>query len=119
MQCLLNRKARILLEMKAFFDLKHTVLADEIDAQRHVHNLRYVQWTLWAAGQHSEACGWQRESALKQGFGWVVRSHDVKYRAPAREHDQIIVRTWVSEIAKFASRRKYVCLLYTSPSPRD
>lgn len=94
--------------MKAFFDLKHTVLADEIDAQRHVHNLRYVQWTLWAAGQHSEACGWQRESALKQGFGWVVRSHDVKYRAPARENDQIIIRTWVSEIAKFASRRKYV-----------
>lgn len=94
--------------MKPFFDLQHTVLAEEIDAQDHVHNLRYLQWTLWAAGQHSELCGWDRKSALKAGFGWVVRNHDIKYRAPARGGDAIVVRTWINQIQRFASTRKYV-----------
>ena len=94
--------------MLPFFDFQHTVEADEIDAQGHVHNLRYLQWTLWAAGEHSRAGGWDAARALRQGVGWVVRSHDVTYRAAALAGDQITVRTWVSEIAKFASRRKYL-----------
>ena len=94
--------------MKPFFDLEHAVLEEEIDTQDHVHNLRYLQWTLWAAGEHTKACGWDRASARESGFGWVVRSHDIKYRAPARRDDQIVVRTWISEIARYASRRKYV-----------
>lgn len=94
--------------MKAFFDYHHTVTDDEIDAQNHVHNLRYLQWTLWAAGAHTRDHGWDSKADLERGFGWVVRSHDVTYRAAAAERDQIIVRTWVSDIAKFASRRKYV-----------
>lgn len=94
--------------MKAFFDFHHTVTGDEIDAQNHVHNLRYLQWTLWAAGAHTRDGGWDSEAELARGFGWVVRSHDATYRAAAVADDEIIVRTWVSEIAKFASRRKYV-----------
>lgn len=96
--------------MTEYFDFTHTVQSDEIDAQGHVHNLRYLQWTLWAAGAHTRSRGWDAERALREGFGWVVRSHDVTYRAAAMEGDYITVRTWVSEIAKFASRRKYaVC----------
>lgn len=90
-----------------FFDLSHTVTADEIDSQGHVHNLRYLQWTLWAAGEHSKAAGWDAAAALREGFGWVVRSHDVTYRAAARMGDAITIRTWVSDIERFASRRKY------------
>ncbi len=48
------------------------------------------------------------KAELQRGFGWVVRSHDATYRAAAIGGDEIVVRTWVSEIAKFASRRKYV-----------
>ncbi|MFK8115443.1 MAG: acyl-CoA thioesterase [Rubripirellula sp.] len=96
--------------MSDYFDFRHTVAADEIDAQGHVHNLRYLQWTLWAAGAHSAACGWDAADALRCGFGWVVRGHEVTYRAAAMENDELIVRTWVSDVAKFASRRKYaVC----------
>lgn len=54
----------------AFFDLHHTVADDEIDAQQHVHNLRYLQWTLWAARDHSAAEGWDAAAALKDGLGW-------------------------------------------------
>jgi len=94
--------------MKPYFDLLHTVTADEIDAQMHVHNLRYLQWTLWAAGKHSAKCGWDSEEALRRGLGWVVRKHDVTFRAAAVADDQIVVRTWVAEVAKYAARRKYV-----------
>lgn len=91
-----------------FFDFQHTVADDEIDAQGHVHNLRYLQWTLWAAGAHSRSYGWDAASELERGFGWVVRSHDVTYRAAALAGDEIVVRTWVSDLAKFASNRKYL-----------
>jgi acyl-CoA thioester hydrolase len=94
--------------MTKFFDFQHAVTDDEIDAQGHVHNLRYLQWTLWAAGAHTKACGWDAAAALEDGFGWVVRNHDVTYRAAALAGDEITVRTWVSDIAKFASRRKYL-----------
>ena len=91
-----------------YFDIHHTVTSDEIDAQGHVHNIRYLKWTLCAAGRHSKAVGWDESTALKDGFGWVVRNHDVTYRAAAMEGDEIIIRTWLSDIQRFASRRKYV-----------
>lgn len=94
--------------MNAVFDLCHSVADEEIDAQNHVHNLRYLQWTLWAAGKHSAACGWNSAAELERGFGWVVRSHDVTYKAAAMANDDLVVRTWVSEVSRFASRRKYV-----------
>ena len=93
--------------MKSYYDLKHRVEDAEIDAQQHVHNLRYLQWTLWAAGEHTRAGGWDAEDALEKGFGWVVRSHDITYRAAALAGDELIVRTWVSEVSRFASKRKY------------
>ena len=94
--------------MHAFFDYPHTVVDAEIDAQGHVHNLRYLQWTLWAAGAHTRALGWDDQADLERGFGWVVREHEVTYRAAALAGDSLIIRTWVSDLAKFASRRRYV-----------
>src|SRR6056297_3442265 len=94
--------------MSPFFDFHHTVLPEEIDAQGHVHNLRYLQWTLGAAGAHTADCGFDSKAALEAGFGWVVRSHDITYRAAALAGNEITIRTWISEIERFASRRQYV-----------
>lgn len=96
------------MPMTTVFDLYHTVDEDEIDAQKHVHNLRYLQWTLWAAGKHSAECGWDSAAELQRGFGWVVRSHEVTYKAAALESDDLVVRTWVSDLSRFASRRKSI-----------
>ena len=100
--------------MAKYFDLEHCVADEEIDAQQHVHNLRYLQWTLWAAGEHTRAGGWDAKAALKEGFGWVVRHHEITYRAAAVANDELVIRTWVSEVSRFASKRKYaIC------RPRD
>lgn len=96
------------LPVTAYFDLHYTVADAEIDAQQHVHNLRYLQWTLWAARDHSAAWGWDAAAKLELGIGWVVRSHDITYRAAALAGDEIIVRTWVSELGRVASRRRFL-----------
>ncbi len=97
--------------MTVFFDLCHRVEDDEIDGQGHVHNLRYLQWTLWAARDHAAACGWDSPRALQQDhIGWVVRDHQITYRASALAGDEVVVRTWVEELGRFSSTRKYaVC----------
>ncbi len=80
----------------------------EIDSQGHVHNLRYLYWTLGAASAHVAQLGWDSKAALDDGFGWVVRNHDVKYSAAALAGDDLIIRTWVSDVSQFASMRKYL-----------
>lgn len=91
-----------------YFDYQHTVADEEIDAQQHVHNLRYLQWTLWAAGEHTKSIGWDAKAGLERGVGWVVREHEVKYRAAALAGDDVVVRTWVHDLQRYASRRKYL-----------
>ena len=97
--------------MTAYFDVHHTVEADEIDGQGHVHNLRYIAWSLRAAARHSAAIGWDGESMFERfGSGWVVRSHDIVYRLAAFEGDPIVVRTWIADVARHAAtRRSVIC----------
>ncbi len=95
------------LNMESVFQYRHCVTADEIDSQQHVHNLRYLQWTLWAAHAHSAAGGWDSAAALKQGVGWVVRSHDIVYRAAAFAGDELTILTWISEMNDVAITRRY------------
>jgi acyl-CoA thioester hydrolase len=93
--------------MLDYFDFHHVVADEEVDAQQHVHNLRYLQWTLWAARDHNAASGWDAAAALGDGFGWVVRDHEITYRAAAFGGDEIVVRTWVSDIRRYACRRSF------------
>lgn len=93
--------------MQSVFQYRHCVTEDEIDSQQHVHNLRYLQWTLWAAHAHSKAGGWDSAAALQRGVGWVVRSHDIVYRAAAFFGDELTIVTWVSEMNDIAITRRY------------
>jgi acyl-CoA thioester hydrolase len=94
--------------MDPVYQYSHCVTQDEIDQQQHVHNLRYLQWTLWAAHAHSAAAGWDSAVALRGGVGWVVRSHDITYRSAAFAGDEFIIQTWVSELHASTLRRRYV-----------
>ncbi|TVQ02392.1 MAG: acyl-CoA thioesterase [Planctomycetaceae bacterium] len=94
--------------MNDSFQYNHTVTPDEIDQQDHVHNLRYLRWTLSAAHAHSAAGGWDSQAQLQRGIGWVVRSHDITYRAAALAGDELVVQTWLSEVTPMAIRRRYV-----------
>lgn len=89
------------------FDHHHAVAPEEIDELDHVNNLRYLEWTQVAARAHSAAVGWPLARYLELGAAWVVRSHAIEYLRPARRDDAVVVRTWVTEMGKIHSLRRY------------
>jgi len=88
------------------FTLQFTIPQNAIDENGHVNNVVYVQWMQDAAVRHYESIG---GTALMQGTGatWVVREHRIEYLLPAFAGDEIEVRTWVENIRKVRSLRKY------------
>lgn len=98
--------------MSEYFDQPHVVGDDEIDAQQHVHNLRYLQWSLWAAGGHTRQLGLDTAAELDRGYGFVVREHSAVYRAAALAGERLVIRTWLSQIDRHSSWRKsFICRL--------
>jgi acyl-CoA thioester hydrolase len=95
-----------------FLDERH-VVSSEIDLMGHVNNIEYLRWTQRAAVRHSDAQGWTTEDYLRLGQGWVVRSHQIEYRQPALLGDAIIVRTWVADMKKVTSLRRFQILRAT------
>lgn len=93
--------------METFFDHKITVGPSSIDDNGHVNNVEYVQWMQDAATAHATALG---TIQVLSSFNatWVVREHRVKYLKPAFEGDVITVRTWVANLRKIRSERKYL-----------
>lgn len=93
--------------MPGIYEHRHAVRDEEIDAQGHVNNLRYMHWAIDAAVAHSRARGWTHDRYSGLGIAWVVRSHTIKYLQSALAGDEIIVRTWIADMQRFSSTRKY------------
>ena len=93
--------------MPAIYEYPHTVAAAEIDELGHASNLVYLQWTQAAAIAHSAAQGWPGEAYQRLGSGFMVRSHQIEYLRPAFAGDAIAVRTWVADMRKVTSLRRY------------
>ncbi len=82
------------------------VPAGAIDENRHVNNVQYVQWMQDVAVMHYGALGGV-ELAQSLGATWVVRSHQVEYFSPAFEGDEVEARTWVENLRRVRSLRRY------------
>lgn len=89
------------------FEFRLVVSDEEIDEMNHVNNLQYLRWTNRAAVAHSSAVGWTSQAYKNLGFGFIVRSHQIKYRIPAVLGDSILVKTWIASMEKVSSLRKY------------
>ena len=89
------------------FEFHYDVVESDIDAMNHVNNLEYLRWTLRAAHAHSRSVGWSAERFREYGAGFIVRSHNIKYRLPALLGDHVTIKTWVKELSKVSSIRKY------------
>src|SRR5688572_17627403 len=93
--------------MPAIYDHLHTIRPDEIDPVGHANNIAYLKWMQSAAMSHSTAQGWPWEAYQELGAGWVVRSHQIEYRRPAFVDEEIVVRTWIADMKKVTSLRRY------------
>lgn len=96
--------------MPAVFEYQLHVTPDDIDGVGHVNNISYLRWMQDAAIAHSAAQGWPSEAYHQLGQGWVVRSHFIEYHVPAYPGDEIIIRTWVADMKRVTSMRRYELL---------
>src|SRR4051812_34327673 len=77
-----------------------------IDANGHANNVAFVAWMQDAAVAHADAAGCTA-ATQSAGATWVVRSHHVEYLKPAFAGDRVEVRTWVVDVRRAFSTRKY------------
>jgi acyl-CoA thioester hydrolase len=77
-----------------------------IDENGHVNNVAYVQWMQDIAIEHYESIGGVSPMQLI-GATWVVREHKIEYFLPAFVSDEIEIRTWVENVRRVRSLRKY------------
>jgi acyl-CoA thioester hydrolase len=76
-----------------------------IDENGHVNNVAYVQWMQDIAVEHYSSIG--GIEAQGPEATWVVREHRVEYLLPAFAGEEIEVTTWVENIRRVRSLRKY------------
>ena len=79
--------------------------ASAIDENGHVNNVAYVQWMQEIAVEHYSAIG--GVEAQGNDSTWVVREHRIEYLLPAFLDEEIEIRTWVENIRRVRSLRKY------------
>jgi acyl-CoA thioester hydrolase len=78
---------------------------NSIDENGHVNNVAYVQWMQDIAVEHYASIG--GIEAQGADATWVIREHRVEYLLPAFEGEEVEIRTWVENIRKVRSLRKY------------
>jgi acyl-CoA thioester hydrolase len=76
-----------------------------IDENGHVNNVAYVQWMQDIAAEHYSSIG--GVNAQGPDATWVVREHRIEYLLPAFAAEEIEIRTWVENIRRVRSLRKY------------
>ncbi len=92
--------------MDAIYRFEFQVPPEAVDENRHVNNVVYVQWMQDGAIRHAKATGCH-DMTQAQGFSWVARSHHIEYLSPAFAGDTIVAMTWVADMRRVRSRRRY------------
>jgi len=82
-----------------------TIPESAIDENKHVNNVVYVQWMQDIAVEHYAAIG--GVEAQGPDATWVVREHKIEYLLPAFAGEEIEIKTWVEDIRRVRSLRKY------------
>ena len=82
-----------------------TIPPSVIDENGHVNNVAYVQWMQDIAVEHYASIG--GIEAQSKSVAWVVREHRIEYFLPAFAGEEIEIRTWVENVRRVRSLRKY------------
>src|SRR2546423_5307566 len=83
------------------FETEVQVRPDDIDMNQHVHGSRYFDYVLAARYDQMARCyKMSMEEFLSAGLGWFIKTAHLEYKRPLRLGDQLLIRTWVVEIAR-------------------
>ena len=93
--------------MPAIYEYPLTIPIEANDENGHVNNVAYVQWMQDVATMHSDAQGCTRAIYSQLNSSWFIRSHKIEYLRPAFAGDKIVIKTWVSNMKRTRSLRRY------------
>ncbi|WP_321370477.1 acyl-CoA thioesterase [uncultured Desulfuromusa sp.] len=93
--------------MPKIFSYTFTIPAEANDENGHVNNVAYVQWMQDVATMHSDVQGCTRELYRRLNSSWIARSHKIDYLKPAFAGEEIEIQTWVCNLKRASSLRRY------------
>jgi acyl-CoA thioester hydrolase len=98
-------RTHFFMQISSIFSKTFFIPQSAIDENGHVNNVAYVQWMQDIAVEHYSFIG----GVEAQGYDatWVVREHRIEYLLPAYAGQEIEVKTWVENIRRVRSLRKY------------
>ena len=91
--------------MNRVYARSFTIPAGAIDENGHANNVAYVRWMQDIAVEHYASIG--GIEAQGPDVTWWVREHRIEYLLPAFEGEEIEIRTWVENVRRVRSLRKY------------
>ncbi len=80
--------------------------SQHIDPNNHINNIVYLQWMQDSAIEHVKQ---NKVYELTQPLGltWFAKQHTIEYLSQGFMGDKIRVITWVAELTKISTLRKY------------
>jgi len=78
------------------------VSAEDIDAQNHVNNVAFVKWIQDVAVAHWFSATTENQ---RERFTWIITRHEIDYKKPAFENEEVTVKTWVGEPTRVSWER--------------
>lgn len=93
--------------MSSIFDLQLKIPEDAIDVLGHVNNVVYVKWMQDIATAHIDALGLGVAHFLELKHAMVAVEHHMQYRKACFAGEELILRTWLSDLNAMYSFRQY------------
>lgn len=93
--------------MPAVFSQLLTVPNEVMDDNGHVSNIAYIEWMQEVATRHSDAQGCTRKLYTALASSWFIRAQRIEYLNPAYAGENIVIQTWVSNLKRMRSLRRY------------
>lgn len=84
------------------FSHSFKISVEDIDAQNHVNNVAYVKWIQDVAVAHWMSA---TDEETRERLTWIVTRHEIDYKKPAFENEEITVTTWVGELTRVSWER--------------
>jgi len=74
-----------------------------IDELNHVNNIIYLTWVQKISAEH-----WNKTipKEIRNQMFWVVLNHNISYKNPAFEGEELILTTWVAKMQGVKSERR-------------
>jgi acyl-CoA thioester hydrolase len=93
------------MPISSVYSKNYIIPRSAIDENGHVNNVAYVQWMQDIAVEHYSSIG--GVTAQGPDSTWVVREHKIEYLLPAFAEEEIEIKTWVENVRRVRSLRKY------------